>query len=68
MSGVLLQRLKAYESKWMAGKGMYWSPPILRLFCAKNTRDLRAHYAAARDCRGVDGLYNAEHFEKNTEG
>jgi len=24
ISGVLLQRLKAYESKWIAGKGGYW--------------------------------------------
>src|SRR5437773_116748 len=32
ISGVLLQRLKAYESKWIAGKGAYWLAAYLAFY------------------------------------
>ena len=32
LSGVLLQRLKAYQSKWMAGKGAYWLAAYLSFY------------------------------------
>jgi len=32
LSGVLLQRLKAYESKWIAGKGAYWLAAYLAFY------------------------------------
>jgi len=32
ISGVLLQRLKAYESKWIAGKGTYWLAAYLAFY------------------------------------
>lgn len=34
MSGVLLQRLKVHESKWIAGKGAYWLATYLALYYA----------------------------------
>jgi len=32
MSGVLLQQMKAYESKWIAGKGAYWLAAYLAFY------------------------------------
>ena len=32
LSGILLQRLKAYESKWIAGKGAYWLAAYLAFY------------------------------------
>jgi len=32
MSGVLLQRMKVYESKWIAGKGAYWLAAYLAFY------------------------------------
>jgi len=34
MSGVLLQRLKAHQSKWIAGKAAYWLAAYLALYFA----------------------------------
>lgn len=34
MSGVLLQRLKAHQSRWVAGKGVYWLAVYLALYYA----------------------------------
>ncbi|HEX9395340.1 MAG TPA: acyltransferase [Burkholderiales bacterium] len=34
MSGVLLQRLKAHQSKWIAGKGVWWLAAYLALYYA----------------------------------
>ena len=32
MTGVVLQRLKAHESKWIAGKGVYWLAAYLAFY------------------------------------
>jgi peptidoglycan/LPS O-acetylase OafA/YrhL len=37
MSGVLLQRMKVYESKWIAGKGAYWLAAYLAFYYAAPT-------------------------------
>ena len=37
LSGVLLQQLKAHESKWIAGKGAYWLAAYLAFYCVVPT-------------------------------
>ena len=40
VSGVLLQRLKAHQSRWIAGKGAYWLAAYLALYFALPTAPL----------------------------